>query len=226
MEEDDMSSMNSNFFIPIAMLFVGWFLNSIVSEIFKGKSEHKKSLGKAIADLLEMRHEVIGRRLIGNEIRKRFKLGSQFEPFLQQIIDQLLPNSEDLHRRYNQTVDLIATIDPMLGFELRSKDVIKSFPNLIRKLTNNQSVPLDYLIHLENQLVSAALPVLEDVIKGLAWQHSLSTWWKVKGLFAKPPSLPEKCEEIFKSVELKIAELKEANPDGSVKTNPAIVGTS
>jgi hypothetical protein len=42
-------------------------------------------------------------------------------------MDGLVPNSDELHRRYDQSVSMVAGLDPVLAFERRSKDLIRPF---------------------------------------------------------------------------------------------------
>ena len=213
--------MNSELLLPIVTLIIGWLLKSL-GDNFKEKAEHKKSLSKAIADLLEIRHEINGRKLVATEVKKRFKLGKEFDYLFPQIFNQILPNSDDLHKRYNQTVDLIASIDPVLGFELRFKDTIKSSPKQIEKFVRDQGGLSNFPVEFENMFFSAGLPVIEKTIGDLAWQHSFSTWWKVKKLFAQPLSLPKECDDIFKLLESKMTEIAAASVQPNTNPIPAI----
>src|SRR2546425_56052 len=107
--------------LPIITLLLGWSLNSFTA-LFQSRRENRRAVSKAIADLLEIRHELLAKPALIGELRKLVLISPADERRIWPLISQLLPRPHDLPERYNNTVTAVASFDPLLGFQLRSKD--------------------------------------------------------------------------------------------------------
>jgi len=61
--------MSSEQILPIITFVLGWFLNSL-TPYFQEKRDNRRALGKAIADLLEIRNDLYTRRMVMDELKK------------------------------------------------------------------------------------------------------------------------------------------------------------
>lgn len=176
--------------LPLFGIVFGWFLNES-SQRYKKRKDEKKSLAKALAELLEIRHTYIkGLQSIEN-FKIELDIPDEFWPFIRQaaitiIFNERLINREEITKRYNSAVDSICEIDPLLGFNLRDKDVISSILNFISKLMNedgNENVD-DYFVMLD-QLINTYSNLLDDTIILISKKYSWVYAQKVKNYLKK-----------------------------------------
>ena len=182
-------------FISIGALLIGWFLNEI-SQYFRRKKEDKKGLARAITELLDIRHQMLARYIIAPKIGEKLGLPENVSKvFGEQIVKIFLSeflNTEEISRRYNEAVNTISNVDPILGFRLRSKELIQ---NLIVKVetvqenvtANNQisEQDLDQISEMKKGFLREGLEVLGDTLIELGWLHSWKTWRGLKKIIKR-----------------------------------------
>jgi len=64
-------NMKPEYWFPVLSLILGWLLNEL-GQLFRLRREERKAFGRAIADLLEIRHELKAFSVVFGEIKKRF----------------------------------------------------------------------------------------------------------------------------------------------------------
>src|SRR5579859_1895767 len=80
---------------------VGWFLNEL-TQYLRGRSAHKAAIGRALVELLELRHGMRTVNYVITEIRRR--LPSKPTPTeiaqITELIEAAIPIDPDMQRRY------------------------------------------------------------------------------------------------------------------------------
>ncbi len=108
----------------IAALF-GWILSSLSQHLLV-RRQRREAIKRALSDLLEIRHQLIASDAVFAKLREMIPIPpeaeAQFAPWIEQFV---LPNADALSKRFDESVSLIASIDPILGFRLRSKDLMR-----------------------------------------------------------------------------------------------------
>jgi hypothetical protein len=179
-------------FIPIGALLIGWFLNEI-SQYFRRKKEDKKGLARAITELLDIRHQMLARHIIAPKIGEKLGLPQNVSRlFGEQIVKIFLGdflNIEELSKRYNEAVNTISYVDPILSFRLRSKELMQSLIEKVDKVeenaASNQQISQqdhDKISEMKTEFMKQGLEVLDNTLIELAWLHSWKTWRGVKKL--------------------------------------------
>lgn len=183
--------MDDKYWLPLIGVAVGWVLNQL-GQWFVFRREERKAIGKALADLLDIRHRLIGMTKAVDALSHRFGIPAEAKPFMRTVFEQFFPPDADLGKRYNESVALVAAVDPVLGFRLRSQDTVSPMLHQLRAmaLANGPEGGL-FIAKLESELMSHFDPHLERLIRLLAKQHSWVTWWRVDGLLKKPLELPD-----------------------------------
>lgn len=145
--------------LQIVAPLIGVLLGSVLSGIgfhFKARQERSRIIALALADLLEIRHRMVGVELILGRLFSLKLLNIEEGPLFRNIFESLLPDDPALSARYDNAVSLLAGIDPVLAFTLRSRDGIPKTLSTLRKLAAEQQFDLGDFKKLEGSLKAAA----------------------------------------------------------------------
>ena len=157
-------------------------------QLLRLRREERKVVSRTIADLLEIRYELKGFNLVMSEFRERFLISVEDELVAKQFVDELIPQAEDLLKRYNESVTLVASIDPIMGFRLRSKDQFKPILQKLRSLlgVGDDISAKSSFLQFESRLSDKFVEILEVLIIELAMIHGWRTWLRIRRQFSKP----------------------------------------
>lgn len=109
--------------LTLSSVAVGWILNEI-GHARRSSTAKRAAMGRALADLLEIRHYLAGIEAVFGEVRRRWPIARADVEVLTTALGQILPGDADLPSHYNKAVDDIASYHPLLAFRLRSKEKI------------------------------------------------------------------------------------------------------
>ncbi|MCK6396002.1 hypothetical protein [Zoogloea sp.] len=186
--------------LKILLPLLGVLLGALISgfsNILKYRTERRKIVAMALADLLEVRHHLAGVNVVLKELNQRFTVPAEISIHLQAAIEQLAPIDADVHKRYEAAVTLLAGIDPLLGFTLRSKNSLPKFINSIRGLAEENGISLGTVSQISDLLRTSLLPKLDAAVVELAGQHSWLTKRKVVKHIARSGELPPEVIALF-----------------------------
>ncbi len=158
-----------NLILPIFTLFIGWLLSES-SQYFRRGDARKQVIRRALSDLLEIRHRVMGVQFILNEIEQRIELPKTALIQLRTCLPDSLKVDTKLSDRFNAALDELSSYDPFLAYRLRAKDIIgfiDKFMRLYSSTTESDTAELIYDAH--EQLENMLLPHLDEIIKDTAW---------------------------------------------------------
>jgi hypothetical protein len=111
---------------------------------------------------------------------------------LKVVLGTLFPPDEGLAKRYEESVSLVSGMNPILGFRLRSQDVVGPLLQQLRTLALQDSPQTVAMFSkVEAHLVHHLSPHLESLIRELAWEHGWLTWWKTRERLKRPLEMPE-----------------------------------
>jgi hypothetical protein len=192
--------MKLEYWFPVLTLVAGWFLNEL-SYLVRLRREERKPFAKAIADLLEIRHRIRGASAAIAEVKKHFLVPADAELAVRRFLQDFILQTEPLRERYNEAVDLIASVDPILAFRLRSKDEFPSYLQKLRPLLDNDNQMKAFVTQIEDKLSSAFVDHLEESMMELAKAHGVNTWWRLRKRFARREEMPTVFDEILSVVQ-------------------------
>jgi hypothetical protein len=167
------------FVISLVTLLVGWLLGE-ASNRRRELSSDRRAISRAIADLLEVRNRTFFLKACLDEVAKRFKVPDEARPIMATVLDAFLPNTELLQKRYNDSIDALASTDPVLGFRFRSKDELPKLLKTLRELVSQDPNSARLYPHFEKQLMELIKSPMEEAILELAKAHGWRTRRKVK----------------------------------------------
>lgn len=179
---------------------VGVIVGAILSGIggyFRSRIERKRTIALALTDLLEIRHHISGIEVVLKAMHKRFDVPAEASLILQTLIQQMSPLNEDVHKRYDNAISLLAGLDPLLAFHLRSKNTLPNLLASIISATESAGLSKDDIVQIESTLRLSLAPHLDEAVIELAGRHSLNTKRKVKKLISNSKEMPPELNDIF-----------------------------
>src|SRR6185437_5688075 len=166
---------------PYLGIVIGWGLGLAGQSLATGR-QRNGAVGRALADLLDIRHQLLGMQILEDFIRQRIQAPPDAVLQLRRYADSIFPSVSGLSVRYNSAVDVIAETNPVLAYELRSKDMIQSYLQKLRDYADADVTAVHVLVDIETDLRPALLDALADSALALAKAHSLRTRFMISRL--------------------------------------------
>ena len=196
----------------VLLVAVG-FLLAQLNTFFGERRERKKAVSFALANLLEVRHQYVGMEQLITEIGNivGVNVPEHEKSQMRVIFDSMFPKWEELHSRYDQRVTTLATVLPLLAFQLRSKDFIR--PILTFLHTHMGKDPQAAAVFgpiLSSNLLSKVEPVLDESILALAIRKSPRCWYQTRRLLRKQKDVPNELQELLAPIKIAVEAQKQA----------------
>jgi len=224
----NLSMLNNDWIKSTVSLLVGWFLNA-ASPYITEQRERRKAISSALSDLLEIRHRFVSIESGFNALINLVPLPPDLHPGLQPQIEALLrtkiaslmPDSQELSKRYNDSVSLVASSDPLLGFHLRSKDTAQPmFATLNSIVVQTQDMHAAAFLKLLNPIfLKEAEKGLSAMILELARRRGWWTCRKVRKLLASSSDISQGQRDVIDLVKKEIQKHVEQPP---VQSPPSV----
>jgi hypothetical protein len=176
---------------------LGGFAAGQVSRLLIARDDRRGHLGRALADLLDVRYQALMIAAVQKEMAglTDVPLGPQIYP----VVHSFLPDSSEIHARYDGAVSAIAAFDPLLAYQLRSKDTARSFLTAMGTVALRDEPAMEVFARIEPVLRPEIQRALEDAILLLARKHGLRTWLRTKRVLRRELELPDDVRETFRS---------------------------
>jgi len=182
---------------------IGVVLGSVISGIgahFRARAERKRLIARALSDLLEIRHHVIGIETVLREVRSRVRVSEEEAHLFREHMNSVAPLDAEIHKRYDEAISLLAGADPVLAFTMRSKNKVPQFLDSMKSVSLSLGATLSQVSSVECVIRSVITPALDEAVLELAAQHSFSTKRKVKVLLASTGQVPPELTNLLNSV--------------------------
>ncbi len=212
--------------LPLIGVVVGGVLGFALAEVgqwMRGRREDRKGVGKALADLLEIRTQLMAVPLAIRELSKRLQL----PPEAQTLVGHVLASwtqPELLSKRFDEAVTCVAGVDPVLAFRMRSRDVGGAVMGRIRALSLNDPAAASLWPQVEAKFVDQGVSALNDLILDVARAHGLRTWWRVRKRLRTP--VEPDSEALDSIVNVVMEAVRSAAKKQQEEKNPAAAGAN
>lgn len=188
---------------PLVAVALGWALHEL-SDVVRLRREDRRVAGKALAEILELRHGVRAVPSAMNEIRKRTPIPPEAESMIRGIFAPYLSKlMEGASVRYNTAIDSLSGRLPLLAFELRSKDQFSPILEQLRAFASTDPNAAASIAAVEDNLTQQFLPLLDKLALKLAQLHGWRTWLRLRRRLKTPDDrsadLNEVLDSLFKS---------------------------
>jgi hypothetical protein len=181
---------------PLLGVVLGGVLTGITA-FLRNRKERKRVIALALSDLLEVRHRMVAVELILKKISAVADIQIEQLPQFRAMLESIAPQDPGLDGRYDAAVSLLAGIDPILAFKMRSRNTLPKMFETLRTLATMHDVDPRAFANLEIFLRTAASPQLNVAVVQLARSHSIFTARQVKQLIKKSESIPTVANELF-----------------------------
>jgi hypothetical protein len=167
-----------------------------VGHYLADRRERKKAIARALADLLEIRLRFIGTELVIKEIGKIVPLTALDQMQARAAFNQLIGGWPQLAQRYNDSVPVVASVAPILAYQLRSKEIGQQVVQVVDAAVAGSSQPKEAAVlhsiwqsKLSPLLSKGISETLTKTCRRVAWKHGIVSWVKVKLLFRRTAEL-------------------------------------
>ena len=164
---------------PLGSLVVGWLLNEMAKK-FQMSRERQAHIGRALSNLLELRHQILA---VENAIElssKQLSLPDDSKSLLRILMEQILPQEDEFVAQYEEAIEQLSESDPVTAFDLRTRGQTSRFIKTIRTLGTAQGASTTEIAMVEKLLKEALLPALEKGVMELAKLHGKQTKKRVE----------------------------------------------
>lgn len=164
----------------------GWVLGQF-GQWLSLRQQRKQALSVALSELLEIRHRVRGESTIYGMMKARIpNLPREAEAGLRVAISQIFPVSEDIPKRYEAAVSMVAKFDPMLAFRLRSQPDVFSARLRMQQMSAADPRSLAIFPQMDDILIAEFSTHLDSLLVELGQLRSRKTGRQVKDRLAQP----------------------------------------
>ncbi len=174
--------------LPVLGVAIGWSLNEL-SQLWRARREDRKAIGKALSDLMLIRHRLLWIPKAVEEISKHLPIPEPVQVLMGHVFSSWIP-VDALTKRYEEAVTVVSGIDPLLGFRLRSQDLVSSLTGQLRAMALNDPGSVSAWPKFERWFLEQIVPELDKMVLDVAWSFSWLTWFKTRRKLRKTPELP------------------------------------
>lgn len=208
--------LNNEAWRSVILIVIG-FLLAQLKDFFAQRKERKEAVAVLLSDLLEVRHQFVGIELLIDELATLGNLPEHVKSQLRVVLDSLFPNWQELHDRYDKSVTAVARLDPLLSFQLRSKDFVRPVMRTLHSLMGQDSQAAAVLAPaIKNNFVNKVEGALNESILKLARRRSLWCWYKIRRTLRDSKKLPDDAREAWESIKAVAQAQTKAAPVPSV----------
>jgi hypothetical protein len=184
----------------VILVVIGFVLAQL-KDFFAQRKERREAVSVLLSDLLEVRHQFVGVELLIDELATLGPLPEHVKSQLRVVLDSLFPNWQELHDRYDKSVTAVARLDPLLSFQLRSKDFVRPVMRTLHFHMGQDSQAAAMLAPvIKNNFVNKVETVLNESILKLAKRQSLWCWYRTRRTLKANKKLPDEAREAWESI--------------------------
>jgi hypothetical protein len=203
-----------------ATALFGWALSSL-SQYLLALRGRREAISKALSDLLEIRHQFLAVDRALDEIRKVVQIPPEMETQFRVILEQrVLPDSTVLSKRYDESVSLVSAMDPILGYRLRSKDLMGPLLQRLNALAVNDTQASALGQKMTKMLVPHVDVELVRSIKSLSWRRGPITRWRI-GRVLNAAQFPKEVSELLGLIQEEAAKQRNVSQPGVAPSHSA-----
>ncbi|RDI10589.1 hypothetical protein [Comamonas sp. AG1104] len=183
---------------------LGVLLGGVISgsgNLLKARADRKRTVASALANLLEVRHHIVGVGIVLTEIKKRAPCSAQDLQLIEAQFHNFFPLDEEVHNRYKKAIDTLEGIDPVLAFQMRSKNEIQKYLGQLDKLPLENGIDHATFSQMRSFLKEAIIPSLDRSVIKLAGAHSCTTKNAVKKLIAQEDEKRSEIGKLFDNMQ-------------------------
>jgi hypothetical protein len=198
---------------------IAWVLQE-TSHYTADRRERRRAISLALTDLWEIEYHFRALNLVLEKLGSLADLPAQVKAQVWVVFEQMfLPNPTELHERYNKSVTTLASLEPVLGFRLRSKDLVRPLFTFLNSVAAQDPAGAALWFQIQKPLIQEASKALRDAVLELASKLSRSTRRGVGKQLERPKALPKELDDWLRSV-IELAKTQNIAAPRPVSTTP------
>jgi hypothetical protein len=205
-----LSLFSGDWLKSIISIALGWLLSQL-SQYSLERRDRRKAISRALSDLLEIRHQFLSIETAVGEIERLAKLTPEAKAQFYTLVNNALPNWQYMGQRYDESVSLIASIDPLLAFELRSKDQVRPTLSMLQNIASQDPQAAAFWNSFHKKIVSQLEPDFDAAVRKLAWKRGSITRLRVEKKLKKRRELPATAEQMLTMIREQMEQEKAAH---------------
>jgi hypothetical protein len=192
------------------LITIGQFIASIlsvgaVSGLISGemsrrladRAERKAHLNGLLCDLLELRYSTIAR----SEVTKAVALqlpgaDAQLSVIITSAFQRVVDHTK-LHEHYESAIVELAAIDPMLAYQLRSKNLVDSMLKPLFDVSMQNPAPAPVAAQALKIFDNVGATALDEAILRVARELGRAKRKQVRELLSKKQEMPQEVSQLF-----------------------------
>jgi hypothetical protein len=185
---------------------IGWTLNQW-TQLMTLRRDRRKALGRTLSDLLEIRHFVMAVPSAIKVFSAVVSIPPEAELYMKTLFTSwLIPTGDNLAKRYDESVSVMAETNPVLSFRLRSRHLVFPWLDQLRRLTlqHGDKDAAAIMAELETSITAEYRSALEELILEVARRYGHRVHGEVKERLGRPEmTLPAGIEAKLREALLK-----------------------
>lgn len=173
---------------PLFTLMLGWILSE-GSNALRRRGTRKEAIRLALAELLELRHRVIGNQFLFGELVQQIQLPPTAVFQLRKALPSPMQNDPSISERFNSALTEVAKHDPFLAYQLRGKDILNMFETLLHPEAIQDDRFATFAHETQQHLYEDLLPTLDLVVMRTAKHVGIATWLRALYLIKYKPRI-------------------------------------
>ncbi len=176
---------------------IGGLVSGEVTRRLASREARKQQLGGLLCDLLELRHASIGMK----EIAKTFEtLIPEYKNALIVALPgilEMVANPAKLHEHYESAIVELAALDPLLAFQLRSKNLVVGALTPLSRLAQQNPNGIPFAAQAFSLFGDAGASVLDESILRVAKELGKRVHRETRVVLEQKPGMPELANRIL-----------------------------
>jgi len=202
-----MGFLHSDGFKYVVGIFVGW-LGIVIGWVLQETShsladrrERRRAISLALTDLWDIEHHFHALNFVLEKLGSLVAIPPQAKAQVWVVFEQLiLPDPAELHKRYNQSVTTLASLDPVLGFRLRSKDLVRPLLTFLNSVAAQSPESAVVWFGVQKPLLDQTNKALKDAVLELARGLGRGTHRRVLKRLEHSADVPKELDDWLKLV--------------------------
>lgn len=193
--------IHDEWFRSAVNILIGFLIGQLTGFVAE-RRERKKAIAHALSDLLIVKYQLFALEEVVEEIGEIIgDIPEHEKSQLRVVFNSLLPNWNELHSRYDQSVTTLAGLDPLMAFDLRSKDFILPLLNWVHSVMAQDPQAAAMMGPVfKTKLMSKVEPLLDKSLLRLAREKNLLCWYETHRLLKKGVKLPDELQDFLEPV--------------------------
>jgi hypothetical protein len=176
---------------------IGGLVSGEVTRRLAAREARKQQLGGLLCDLLELRHASIGMGEIAKAFERLIPEHKDALIVALPAILEMVANPAKLHEHYESAIVALAALDPLLAFQLRSKNLVIGALVPLSKLAQQNPNGIPFTAQAFNMLGDAGASVLDESILRVAQELGKRVHRETRAVLERKSGMPELANRIL-----------------------------